>query len=91
MSHDDPQPWVTPVQFQAIEAGLRVVTAWTNAGDEDALAHALHRETDAADIVIGLATVTRLLAMELAAATATTETDVLAHLDARVHHLQRTG
>jgi hypothetical protein len=43
---------------------------------------------DQADVAVGLATVSRLLAIELAAATGSTEPAVFERLDALVHRLQ---
>lgn len=84
------EPWVSAAQFRSIRAGIRVVGAWAGAehDPDSALDDALRREADPGDVVVGLATVTRLLAMELAAATGSTEAGVLRHLDARVHRLQ---
>ncbi|WP_455132007.1 hypothetical protein [Microbacterium aurum] len=50
---------------------------------EAALDGALRHEPDAADVVVGLATVSRLLAIELAAATGSTKGAVLEGLGAR--------
>ncbi len=90
MDKTSARQWVDPAQFHAVEAGLRVVAAWSRATcDADvALEGALRQEPDQADVLVGLATVTRLLAMELAVVTASSETEVLAQLDARVHRLQ---
>lgn len=84
------QTWVTGAQYRSIQSGLRVVGAWAD-GDrepEAALDRALRREADPADVVVGLATVARLLALELAAATGTTETAVLNRLTAQVERMQ---
>lgn len=87
------QTWVSAVQYRSIQAGLRVVGAWADAGREPeaALDGALRGEPDPADVVVGLATVARLLALELAAATGTTETAVLNRLAAQVERMQRAG
>jgi hypothetical protein len=82
--------WVSVPQYQGIQAGLRVINAWAEAGDnpESALDWALRREDSPADVVVGLATVARLLAVELAAATGRTETSVLDQLAVTIHRLQ---
>lgn len=51
------QTWVTAAQYRSIQAGLRVVGAWADAGREPeaALDQALRREPDPADVVVGLA------------------------------------
>lgn len=83
--------WVSAAQYRSIQAGLRVVEAWGDADrdPEEALGCALRAEPDAADLVIGLATVSRLLALELAAATGTSEGLVLARVRTVVERLQR--
>lgn len=85
------EQWVSPAQFRAIEAGLRVIEQWSRAEQEAeaALSRALRAEPDPADMVIGLASVTRLLAIELAVATDRSERQVLRGLEARVRQLQR--
>lgn len=87
------QAWVSHAQYRSIQAGLRVVGAWAAADREPeaALDGALRRETEPADVVVGLATVARLLALELAAATGTTETAVLNRLAAQVERMQHGG
>lgn len=82
--------WLSDAQFRSVLAGLRVVDAWVSA-DEDpdlALGHALRREPDVADVVVGLATVSRLLAIDLAAVTGRTEGQVLRDIDLLAHRLQ---
>lgn len=87
------QTWVSQAQYRSIQAGLRVVGAWTAAdhAPEAALDGALRRERDPADVVVGLATVARLLALELAAATGASETAVLNRLAAQVERMQHDG
>lgn len=88
--NDDEDPWLSPAQFRCLQAGLRVVGNWV-ADDHDpdiALRRALNDEPAPIDVVIGLATVSRLLAIELAAATGATETEVLTRLTATVNQLQ---
>ena len=82
--------WVSDAQYRCIQAGLRVLRSWTRAGrDPDAaLGRALWYEPDGAQVVVGLATVARLLAMELAAATGTGEQEVLERVGATVQRLQ---
>jgi hypothetical protein len=82
--------WVSDAQFGSIQAGLRVVGDWAAADDdpEGALDRALRREPDGDVVGVGLATVSRLLAIELAAATGSTEADVLERLAERVSRLQ---
>ncbi|WBB49690.1 hypothetical protein O3597_04170 [Verrucosispora sp. WMMA2044] len=58
---------------------------------ETALEQALHDEPNPVEAAVGIATVCRLLAIELAAATGTTETEVLRRLDVTVDRLQGTG
>ncbi|MFV0374434.1 hypothetical protein [Microbacterium sp.] len=82
--------WVSAEQYRGIRVGLRIVEAWADARDEpeEKLRVALQRETDLPDIVIGLATVARLLAIDLAAATGRSELAVVEHLGAKVEQLQ---
>lgn len=82
--------WVPEAQFRSIQARLRVVAAWADAEQEPeaALDGALRSEPDPADVVVRLATVSRLLAIELAAATGLSEAAVLAQLGVRVARLQ---
>lgn len=82
--------WVSAAQFRSIQAGLRVVEAWVDAErePESALDGALRREADLGDVVVGLATVSRLLAIELAAETGVTEGAVLARLGGLVDRMQ---
>ncbi|WP_448262403.1 hypothetical protein [Microbacterium aurum] len=84
--------WVSDAQFRSVHAGLRVVSAWADADQEPeaALDGALRHEPDAADVVVGLATVSRLLAIELAAATGSTEGAVLEGLGARDDRMQHS-
>lgn len=91
MSITEPS-WVSEAQFRSIQAGLRVVTAWADAEHEPEAAFdgALRREPDSADVVVGLATVSRLLAIELGVATGTTEGAVLARLGALVDRMQHS-
>lgn len=86
--HDE--RWATPTQYGCIESGLRVLTAWVVADDdpEGALDRAIRQEPDPAGTLVGSAVVARLLAIELAAATGTTEQTVLADLTATVCLLQ---
>ncbi|MFD5213338.1 hypothetical protein [Microbacterium sp. NPDC058345] len=81
---------VSDAQYRDIHAGLRVVRAWAEADDypEAALDEALQREDGPAGTAIGLATVARLLAIELAAASGRTEIAVLDDLAATMHRLQ---
>lgn len=85
-----PRPWLTQAQFRALAAALRVVDAWVMADEQPELAldHALRREPDLLDATVGLATVTRMMAIELAAATGSTEAQVLGRVGARVRRLQ---
>lgn len=89
MSFND-ECWVSAAQYRGIQAGLRVVNAWAGAGDDpdSELDRALRREDESADVVVGLATVARLIAIELAAATGRTETGVLDQLAATIQRLQ---
>ena len=82
--------WISEAQLRSIEAGLRVVAAWALADREPdaALDGALRREPDPADVVVGLATVSRLLAIELAAAIGSTEGAVFERLVARIDRVQ---
>ncbi|GAA3661032.1 hypothetical protein [Microbacterium marinilacus] len=91
MSVSEPS-WVSEDQYRSIQAGLRVVAAWADAEHEPeaALDGALRRESDPGDVVVGLATVSRLLAIELAAATGATEGAILARLGARVDRMQHS-
>lgn len=91
MSVTEPS-WVSEAQFRSIQAGLRVVSAWADAHHEPeaALDGALRCEPDPADVVVGLATVSRLLAIELAAASGSTESAVLERLGARVDRMQHS-
>ena len=84
------QRWESDAQYRCIRAGLRVLSAWTRStrDPEAALARALRYEHDGGQVVIGLATVSRLLAMELAAATGVSEQDVLERTGATVERLQ---
>ncbi|WP_422771451.1 hypothetical protein ACN28C_33375 [Plantactinospora sp. WMMC1484] len=85
--------WLSPTQFRCLRSGLRVVTTWAaeDLEPEAALTQALHDEPALVEVVVGLATVSRLLAIELATATGATEAEVLARLDATVHRLQGTA
>ncbi|MFT4296173.1 MAG: hypothetical protein QM582_12260 [Micropruina sp.] len=87
------QGWVSDAQYRCIRAGLRVLSAWTRPSrDPDAaLGRALRYEPDGGQVVVGLATVARLLAMELAAATGRTEQEVLTRTGATVERLQYTS
>lgn len=91
MSITEPS-WVSEAQFRSIQAGLRVVDAWADADREPeaALDGALRREPDSADVVVGLATVSRPLAIELAAATGATGGAVLVRLGALVDRMQHS-
>ncbi|MFY1637086.1 hypothetical protein ACN27F_28055 [Solwaraspora sp. WMMB335] len=82
--------WLSPTQFRCLRSGLRVVTTWAaeDREPETALQQALHDEPALVEVTVGLATVSRLLAIELATATGATETEVLRRLDAMVHRLQ---
>lgn len=85
--------WVSDLQYRCMTAGLGVVRSWVDAGQEqqETLLAALRREPVPGELVIGLATVSRLLAIELAAATGRTEREVLHRLDELTSELQRTG
>lgn len=82
--------WVSAQQYRGIRVGLRIVREWADAADEPetALHRALQQERDPADVVVGLATVARLLALEVATATRASETDVLDRLAGTVERLQ---
>lgn len=84
------QTWVSEDQYRGIRVGLRIVESWATAGEEPEreLSRALRRERDPSDIVIGLATVARLLAIDLAAATGASEEAVLGRLERNVEALQ---
>lgn len=79
------QHWVEPAQQHAVVTAMTVVRAWTEAQDdpEAALLDALRRQ-DHATAMIGLATVARLLAVELGVCSHRTEEAVLADLAERV-------
>jgi len=79
------QHWLEPAQQHAVVTAMTVVRAWAEAqGDpEAALLEALRRQ-DAATAMIGLATVARLLAVELGVCSHRTEEAVLADLAERV-------
>lgn len=89
MSADD-AGWVSAPQYRGIQTGLRIVNSWAKADQEpeEALDRALRREHSPADAVVGLATVARLLALELGAATGRTETTVLEQLAVTVARMQ---
>ncbi|MFT3862297.1 hypothetical protein [Micropruina sp.] len=82
--------WVSDAQYRCIRAGLRVLSAWTRPSrdPEAALSRALRYEPDGGQVTVGLATIARLLAMELAAATGRTEREVLEETGATVERLQ---
>ncbi len=84
------QRWVSDAQYRCIRSGLRVLSAWTRStrDPEAALARAVRYEPDGGQVVVGLATVARLLAMELAAATGVTEREVLERTGVTVEQLQ---
>lgn len=67
-----------------------MLSAWTRSArdPEAALGRALRYEPDGGQVVVGLATVARLLAMELAAATGRSEREVLEGTGATVERLQ---
>lgn len=92
MSASD-EPWVSAPQYRGIHAGLRIVSAWAGAPfqPEEALDLALRQEQDPTEVVVGLATVARLLALELGAATGRSDLVVLEHLAATVDRLQGAG
>ncbi len=75
------QPWLEPAQQHAVATSMAVLRAWAEARDdpEDVLLEAL-RHQDPATVIIGLATVARLLAVELGVCSHRTETAVLADL-----------
>ncbi|MGW4069246.1 hypothetical protein [Nocardia grenadensis] len=82
--------WVSDAQFRCIESGLRILSAYTRAeGDvESALAQAVESERDLGRAAVGLATVSRLLAIELAAASGRSERAVVDDLESMVRMLQ---
>ncbi len=70
--------WLDPAQQHAVAVALGAVHSWA-AADEDheaVLVQAL-RDQDPATVMIGLATVTRLLAIELGAGSGRSELTVL--------------
>ena len=82
--------WVSDVQYRGIQAGLRIVGAWAAAdrSPQVAFEEALHRESDPTEVVVGLATVSRLLAIELAVVTGSTEADVIRGIAHRARGMQ---
>lgn len=82
--------WVSEAQYRCIRSGLRVLSAWLRPSDdpEAALSRALGYEPDGGQVLVGLATIARLLAMELAAATGRTEREVLERTGSTVERLQ---
>lgn len=82
--------WVSAEQYRSIQVGLRIVSTWAEAVDdpEAALQQALQREIDPTEIVVGLATVARLLSSELAALSHVSESTILARLRVTVDRLQ---
>lgn len=90
MATDDPQ-WVSDLQYRCTMSGLRVVGSWIDSDHEpeQALVSAVRREPAPDELVIGLATVSRLLTIELAAATGRTEREVLRGLHDITTELQR--
>ena len=79
------QHWLEPAQQHAVTTALAVVRAWAEAQDdpEAALLDALRRQ-DPATAMVGLATMARLLAVELGVCSHRTEEAVLADLAERV-------
>lgn len=86
-------PWVSDAQFRSIGTGLRVLSSWTHAdgAPEDALAAAVRSEHDTNAVAVGLATVARLLAIELAAASGRSERAVIDELSALIRRLQEAS
>ncbi|WP_439030813.1 hypothetical protein [Gordonia terrae] len=82
--------WVSDAQFRSIGTGLRILSSWTHADDapEEALARAVGSERDTNAAAVGLATVARLLAIELAAASGRSERTVIDELSALIGRLQ---
>jgi hypothetical protein len=80
---------MSPAQAGAAQAGLRTLAAWALAASdpEEVLLSRLRRQ-DPAEVLVGLATVGRLLATELALATGRDEVRVLTDLDRVVQGLQ---
>lgn len=77
--------WLEPAQQHAAATALQVLRRWTNADhDPDAELLDALRQQDPATALVGLATVARLLAIELAACSQRTECAVLAELDTLV-------
>lgn len=79
------QHWLDPTQQHAARSALRVLRSWASAADDpdEVLLRSLAQE-DLATVLLGLATVSRLLAIELGACSARSEHEVLAELDAVV-------
>lgn len=79
------QHWLEPEQQHAAVTALAVVRSWSDQRDDPdaALLDAL-RQQDPATAMIGLATVARLLAIELGACSHRSEHAVLADLAERV-------
>jgi hypothetical protein len=79
------QSWLGPAQQHAVVTAMAVLRAWAEESDdpEDVLLETLRRQ-DPATVIIGLATVARLLAVELGVCSHRTEAAVLADLAERV-------
>lgn len=76
--------WLDPAQQHAVAAALTVVRAWADAReDPEAVLLEVLRDQDPARAMVGLATASRLLAIELAACSRRTESAVLADLAER--------
>lgn len=86
---DAQRPAMNDAQADAAQAGLRALVAWSLAttDPEDALLHALARE-DTAEVTIGLATVGRMLALELGLRSGRDEVAVLADLGGMLERLR---
>lgn len=81
--HD--RPWLEPAQQHATATALTVLRAWAGEHDDPDTVLLDHlRDQDPATAMIGLATVARLLAVELGACSHRTEREVLAELAGRV-------
>ncbi|MEE4021696.1 hypothetical protein V1Y59_01290 [Gordonia sp. PKS22-38] len=69
---------------------MRILTTWSHAeyDSEEALARAVRDQRDPDEAAVGLATVSRLLAIELAAASGRSERAVIGDLEAMIRSLQ---
>lgn len=76
--------WLDPAQEHAVAVAVTVLRTWAGAGeDPDAALLEILRDQDPATAMVGLATVSRLLAIELGACSRRTERAVLADLAKR--------